>query len=222
MANPQSADIEAQDEAAREEVRALRRVITEADSDTMRLLLTEARTHNGWQDRDVSEETLRQLYDMAKMGPTSMNQQPMRLIFVKSAENKEKLAALAAAGNKPKVLAAPVCAIVGYDLEFYERLADVFPPNPNAREIFADKPDVTATHAFRNGTLQGAWFMIAARALGLDVGAMSGYDHDGVDQAFFAGTAVKSNFLCNLGYADETKIFRRLPRLPFDEVASII
>jgi len=217
-----TAEIERLDEAAREAVRALRRTITRADGDTMRLLLTEARTHYGWQDRPVPEDTLRELYDIAKMGPTSMNQQPMRLVFVRSAEAKAKLEPALMEGNKAKTMAAPVTAIVGYDTRFFERLAEVFPPNPDARSIFEGKEELAATNAFRNGTLQGAWLIIGARAVGLDVGPMSGFNNAAVDEAFFAGTSVKSNFLCNLGYADETKIFRRLPRLSFDDVAEIV
>lgn len=215
-------EIEQQDAAAREAVAQLRTQITRADPDTMRLLLTEARTHNGWQDRDVSDATLRELYDMAKMGPTSMNQQPLRIVFVRSAEAKEKLKPTLMGSNQDKTMAAPVCAILGHDLKFYEHLPKIFPPNPNAKGIFEGNDAAIQSHAFRNGTLQAAWFMIAARAVGLDCGAMSGFDNAKVDELFFAGTSVKSNFLCNLGYADESKVFRRLPRFEFDEVVTIV
>ena len=216
------AELKRQDEAAREAVRQLRQEITRADPDTLRLLVTEARTHYGWQDRDVSDETLRELYDIAKMAPTSMNQQPMRLVFAKSAAAKAKLEPTLSEGNKPKVKAAPVTAIIAHDLEFYERLPEVFPPNPKAREVYAGQDAMVAEHAFRNGTIQGAFLIIAARALGLDCGPMSGFSAAAVDDAFFAGTKIKTNFLCNIGYADESKIFRRLPRLDFDVVASIV
>jgi 3-hydroxypropanoate dehydrogenase len=210
------------DAEAREAVRRLRAEIRRADPATLRLLLTEARTHYGWRDQPVSDAVLREVYDIAKSGPTSMNQQPMRLVFVRSPEAKEKLAPCLAEANRPKMMTAPVTAIVGYDTDFFEKLPRVFPPNPNARAIFADKPALAEANAFRNGTLQGAWLILAARAVGLDVGAMSGFDNAAVDAAFFAGTAVRSNFLCNLGYADEDRIFRRLPRLEFDEVARIV
>lgn len=213
---------ERQDEAARQRVRDLREHIRTADPDTIRLLFTEARTHYGWQDRDVPEDKLRELYDIAVYGPTSMNQQPMRLIFIRSQDAKKKLEPMLMEGNRPKMMSAPVTAIIGYDTKFYERLPETFPPNPDAKKIFEGKEEMAETNAFRNGTLQGAYFMLAARAVGLDVGGMSGFDNKKVDEAYFAGTGVKSNFLCNLGYADESKIFRRLPRLPFDDVAQIL
>ena len=213
---------ERRDEAARQAVRDLRETIKTADEDTLRLLLTEARTHYGWQDRDVPDDTLRELYDIAKMGPTSMNQQPMRLIFVRSQEAKRKLEPMLMEGNRPKMMSAPVTAIVGYDTRFFEKLPEIYPPNPDAKKIFEGKETMAELNAFRNGTLQGAYLMIAARAVGLDVGGMSGFDNAKVDEAFFAGTGIKSNFLVNLGYADESKIFRRLPRLAFDDVATVL
>ena len=215
-------DIEKADAQARQDVAALRKRISTADPGTIALLLTEARTHNGWQDRPVTEDQLRALYDIAKMGPTSMNQQPMRLVFVQSLEAKKKLAPAMAEPNRPKMMSAPVTAIVAYDSAFYEKLSELFPHAPNARAIFADDEGKAAVNAFRNGTLQGAYFIIAARAIGLDVGAMSGFDNARVDELFFAGTTLKSNFLCNLGYADESKIFRRLSRLDFDDAAQLV
>lgn len=222
MSITEADETERLDQEAQAAVRSLRSEIGRADEATLRLLITEARTHYGWQDRPVSDATLREIYDIAKMGPTSMNQQPMRLVFVRSAEAKARLEPCLSEGNRPKTMSAPVTAIIGYDTRFFEHLPKVFPPNPKARDLFADKPAVAETQAFRNGTLQGAWLIIAARAVGLDAGPMSGFDNAKVDEAFFAGTSVKSNFLCNLGYADETKIFRRLPRLAFDEVARIV
>lgn len=200
----------------------LKKRISEADPDTLALLLTEARTHYGWKDTPVSEDQLRQLFDIAIMGPTSMNQQPIRIVFVTSAEQKERLKPALLPGNVIKTMGAPVTAILGFDTAFYENMPRLFPPNPNARDIFANNLEKAEVDAFRNGTLQAAYFMIAARAIGLDVGPMSGFDNKAVDNLFFAGTTTKSNFLCNLGHADVTKIFRRLPRLSFDDAATII
>ena len=222
MSVTEADDMEREHEAARAAVRDLRETITTADPETLRLLITDARSHNGWRDTPVSDETLRALYDIAKMGPTSMNQQPMRLLFVRSAEAKAKLEPFLSEGNRAKTMAAPVVAIIGYDLAFYERLPEVFPQRPNAKDNFVGKPALIEDHAFRNGTLQAAYLMLAARAVGLDVGPMSGFDKAKVNETFFGGTTVKTNFLCSLGYADETKIFRRLPRLSFDDVAKIL
>ena len=223
MNTPDLSD-EERDALAQRNVRQVRERIETADPDTLalKLLFTEARTHYGWQDRDVPDAMLRDLYDIAKMGPTSMNQQPMRLIFVRSAAAKDRLEPLLMEANRPKMRTAPATAIIGFDTAFYEKLPLLFPPNPNAKGLFEGNEAMIQANAFRNGTLQGAWMILAARALGLDVGAMSGFDNAGVDKEFFAGTLVKSNFLMNLGYADETKIFRRLPRLSFDDVATII
>ena len=214
-------EIEQAHQAAREKAAALKTEVARADTDTLRLMFTEARTHYDWRDTPVTDQQLRDLYEIAKMGPTSMNQQPMRLVFVRSAEAKEKLKPALAEPNVPKMMAAPVTAIVAYDLAFFEKLPKVFPMNPQARDRFAGDEAMAQTNGFRNGTLQGAYLMLAARAVGLDVGAMSGFNNAAVDEAFFAGTTIKSNFLCNLGYADEAKIFRRLPRLDFDEIAEI-
>ncbi|WMS44996.1 malonic semialdehyde reductase [Acuticoccus sp. MNP-M23] len=196
--------------------------MTRADPDTLDLLLTEARTHYGWQDRPVADETLREMYDIAKMGPTSMNQQPMRILFIRSAEAKAKLEPLMMEGNRAKTMSAPVVAIVGYDTNFYEKLPELFPPVPKAKQMYEGNDAMIEDHGFRNGTLQAAYLMIAARAVGLDVGPMSGFDKGGVDAAFFAGTAIKTNFIINLGYADEDKLFRRLPRIPFEEATTTV
>jgi len=193
-----------------------------ADTETLALLFTEARTHYGWQNKDVSEETLRALYEIAKMGPTSMNQQPMRALFVRSEAAKDRLEPALMAGNKSKMREAPVTAILAYDLNFWEELPTLFPPNPDAQDIFRNNATAAQVNAFRNGTLQGAYFMLAARAVGLDVGAMSGFDNAVVDEEFFHGTSLKSNFLVNLGYADTSKLFRRLPRLSFEQVCETI
>lgn len=217
-----STDLEQQDDLAREEALSLQNEAIRADPDTLRLMFLEARTHYGWQDKSVTEATLRELYDIAKMGPTSMNQQPMRVIFVQSQEAKERLRPCLFEGNIPKMMSAPVTAVIAYDLNFYEELPRLFPPNPNAADIFKNNATAAQINAFRNGSLQGAYFMLAARAVGLDIGGMSGFDNAKVDEEFFHGTSLKSNFLCNLGYADTTKIFRRLSRLEFDEACEIL
>ncbi|MEX0340298.1 MAG: malonic semialdehyde reductase [Arenibacterium sp.] len=213
---------ETADDAARAAAQALQDEAIKPDPATLRLILTEARTHYGWQDRPVTDETLRALYDIAKMGPTSMNQQPMRVVFVQSGEAKDRLEPALFEGNRPKMRSAPVTAIVAYDLNFYEELPKLFPPNPDASDIFRNNATAAQVNAFRNGSLQGAYFMIAARAVGLDVGAMSGFDNAKVDEEFFHGTSIKSNFLCNLGYADTSKLFRRLPRFDYDDVCETL
>jgi len=215
-------DTEQADAQARLDAAALHERVRAADPDTLALLLTEARTHYGWQDKPVSDDQLRELYDIAKMGPTSMNQQPMRLVFVRSQEAKEKLAPALFEQNVQKMMTAPVTAIVSYDTEFYEKLPEVMPINPKARDMFASNEAAAQANMVRNGTLQGAYLMIAARAIGLDVGGMSGFNNAKVDELFFADSTWKSNFLCNMGYADESRIFRRLPRLAFDDVAQIL
>ena len=212
----------AADEAAREAAKAFQARALTADETTLKLLFTEARTHYGWQERDVSEETLRDLYDIARMGPTSMNQQPMRVVFIRSTDAKDRLEPYLMEANRPKMRTAPVTAIVAYDLNFWEELPKLFPPNPGAQDIFRNNATAAQVNAFRNGTLQGAYFMLAARAVGLDVGAMSGFDNAKVDEEFFHGTSVKSNFLVNLGYADTSRIFRRLPRFDFDDVCQTL
>jgi 3-hydroxypropanoate dehydrogenase len=189
--------------------------------DAAEQLFNSARTHNAWQAQDVPDDLLRQLYDLMKWGPTSANCSPGRLVFVKSAAAKEKLLACVSPGNVAKTRAAPVTAIIGMDMEFYDKLPQLFPHDQTARSWFAGKPEVIAATAFRNSSLQGAYLMIAARALGLDCGPMSGFDNAKVDAAFFAGTAVKSNFICNLGYGDPAGLFARSPRLAFDEACAI-
>jgi 3-hydroxypropanoate dehydrogenase len=190
--------------------------------DCLDKLFLEARTHNKWQDRPAPDDLLRQLVDIMKMGPTSANQSPARILFVKSAEGKARLAPHLSEGNRAKTMSAPVCAIIGYDLRFYDHLPKLF-PHTDAKSWFDGKPaEQIETSAFRNGTLQGAYFIIAARSLGLDAGPMSGFDNAGVDREFFAGTSVKSNFLCNLGYGDPSGIFPRSPRFSFEEMAKIV
>ena len=184
-------------------------------------LFRTARTHNELTG-EVSDETLRELYDLAKWGPTSANTSPLRLVFVKSAEAKAKLGPALDEGNYAKTMAAPVTAIVAFDLAFYEKLPYLF-PHTDARGWFDGKPeDVLTTIALRNGSLQGAYVLMAARALGLDTGPMSGFNNALVDETFFAGTKIKSNFLINLGHGDTAKLFPRSPRLSFDEAARIL
>ena len=214
---PEMLDVKARDAA-----KAMQDEAIKVDPDTLRLLLTEARTHYGWQNKKVSQETLREVYDTAKMGPTSMNQQPMRVIFVESDDAKDRLAPCLMPANEPKMRAAPITAILAYDQNFWEELPRLFPPNPDASDIFRSNSTAAQVNAFRNSTLQGAYFMLAARAVGLDIGAMSGFDNVKVDEEFFHGTSLKSNFLVNLGYADTSKIFRRLPRLEYEEVCQTV
>lgn len=194
--------------------------MTRLDDAALDVLFRTARTHNGWQDRPVPEELLRAVWDLARIGPTSANCSPARIVFVVSPAAKETLRPCLAPGNVDKTMAAPATAIIGHDLRFYERLPELF-PHTDARSWFVGNQPLIETTAFRNGTLQGAYLIMAARALGLDCGPMSGFDKDKVDQAFFAGTTVKSNFLCNLGYGDPAKLYPRAPRLAFEEACRI-
>jgi len=184
-------------------------------------LFTKARTHSDWLNQPVADDLLHQIYELMKWGPTSANCSPARIVFVKSKEAKEKLLTCLSPGNVDKTKAAPVTAILAYDMAFYEKLPELY-PHVDARSWFAGKPAFIESTAFRNGTLQGAYFIIAARAFGLDCGPMSGFDNAKADAAFFGGTTWKSNFLCNLGYGDPAKLHPRLPRLSFDEAAKII
>ncbi len=192
------------------------------DSKALDILFRSARTQNGFLDRPVSDEQLRALYDLLKWGPTTMNSQPARFVFVRSREAKEKLRPALSPGNVEKTMAAPVTVIVAYDLRFYENLPRTFPNNPDAKAAFEGKEALIATAALRNGSLQGAYLILAARALGLDCGPMSGFDNAKVDEAFFPDGRWKSNFLCNLGTGDPTKVFPRNPRLAFEEACRIV
>lgn len=184
-------------------------------------LFRTARTYNAFLPKEVSDEQLHALYDLAKWGPTSANSSPMRLVFVKSKEAKEKLKPFLSEGNRAKTMSAPVTAIIANDHEFYEKLPKLF-PHADARSWFVGNQDHADRTAFRNATLQGAYVIVAARALGLDCGAMSGFDNAGVDEAFFAGTPIKSNFLINIGYGDASRdLFPRSPRLSFDEACRV-
>jgi 3-hydroxypropanoate dehydrogenase len=184
-------------------------------------LFFQAHTNNAWQDKPVADELLQRLYETLRMCPTSMNCGPVRIVFVKSKAAKEKLIPTLMEGNRAKTMAAPVTAIIGYDTHFYDQLPKLFPNNPKARDMFAGNAALSDITAFRNGTLQGAYLILAARALGLDCGPMSGFDNAAVDQLFFAGTNVKSNFICSIGYGDAKGIYPRNPRLDFAEACSI-
>ena len=199
-------------------------------------LFRQARTHNAWLDRPISDETLRELYDLMKWGPTSANCLPLRVLFLRTQEAKERLRPALSPGNVDKTMAAPVTAILAYDELFYEKLPLLFPHNPGIREVFASSPELAEITAFRNGTLQGGYFLLAARSLGLDCGPMSGFDNAKVDAEFFTAAAcaeetetevpptgrVKSNFLCNLGYGDSSHLFPRSPRLSFEEACRLL
>ena len=186
------------------------------------LIFQEARTHNDWLDKDISNDILMEIFDLMKWGPTSANCSPARIIFVKSKASKDRLLPFVIESNLEKTKSAPVTAIIGYDINFHDHLPKLFPHNPDAQNWFNHSIDIAEETAFRNGSMQGAYFIIAARALGLDCGPMSGFDKEGVDNEFFRGTNIKSNFLCNLGYGDKTKLFERSPRFKFNEICEII
>jgi 3-hydroxypropanoate dehydrogenase len=192
------------------------------DDKALDAIFRNARTHNGWQSKPVSDEVLRRLWDIAKWGPTSANSQPCRIVFVRTREGKERLRPALSEGNTAKTLAAPVTAIVAYDSQFYEHLPRTFPHNQDAINWFKGPGKEVAAHttAFRNGTLQGAYLIVAARALGLDIGAMSGFDNAKLDEAFFPDGRFKSNFLCNIGYGDPAALFERSPRMSFEDACS--
>jgi len=199
-------------------------------------LFRTARTYNAFVDRPVSDQVLRELYELTKWGPTSANLAPARIVFVRSREGKERLRPALAAGNVDKTMAAPVTAIIAYDDRFYDLAERLFPPFPQIRDVFVNSPEVAESTAFRNGSLQGAYFILAARALGLDCGPMSGFDNAKVDAEFFPASRaiersatevmpegrIKSNFLCNLGYGEAKGLHPRLPRLNFEEVCKVI
>lgn len=199
------------------------------DDDTLNSIFRAARTYNGWLDKPVSDETIREIYDLMKWGPTSANSSPARFLLLRSKTAKERLRPALAPGNVEKTMAAPLTVIVAYDLHFYEKMLKLAPHTPAFRDLFANNPELADATAKRNSTLQGAYFIIAARALGLDCGPMSGFDNAKVDEEFFGagledqmpeeyvpGT-IKSNFLCNIGYGDPTSVRARAPRLEFTE-----
>jgi 3-hydroxypropanoate dehydrogenase len=193
---------------------------TTLDDRALDQLFREARTHYRWQDRKVPDAKLEELYDLLKFGPTSANSSPARFVFIRTAEGKAKLKEVLSPGNVEKAMTAPVTVIVAHDAAFYDRLPFLY-PHADARAWFADNPALAETTAMRNGTLQGAYLMLAARAVGLDVGPMSGFDNYRLDALFFAGTRWKSNFLVNLGYGDPAEGHPRSPRLTFDEACRL-
>jgi 3-hydroxypropanoate dehydrogenase len=205
------------------------------NDDALDVIFRTARTYNGWLDKPVSDETLHEVYDLMKWGPTSANASPARFLFLRTKAAKERLRPALAPGNVEKTMAAPVTVIVAYDLRFYEKLPKLAPQNPAFRNLFANNPELAEATAKRNSTLQGAYLIIAARTLGLDCGPMSGFDNAEVDEEFLgAGVeregmceeyvpgAIKSNFLCNIGYGDPTSVRPRAPRLEFAEACHLI
>ena len=185
-------------------------------------LFVKARSHNNWKNKNIDKKILENLYDLVKNCPTSANSEPMRIIFLKSKESKERIKSHLSEGNVEKCMTASIVAIIAYDSKFYEHLPKLFPHNPNMKKVLSNPPSKAEITAFRNSTLQGGYFMLAARALGLDVGPMSGFDNAGVDKEFFPDGRYKSNFLCNLGYGDKTKLLDRLPRFKFSQVCKIL
>ena len=206
---------------AQEAVRRLREQKGRLDDERIDLILRDARSHYAWTDKPVSDEMLRTLYDITIQGPTSMNTCPARFVFIRSAAAKARLAKALKPKNVEKMEPAPVTAIIAWDPQYWRRLDFLF-PHEDRKPMFDGKEDYAHDTAYRNSTLQGAYFMIAARSMGLDVGAMSGFSNAIVDEEFFAENGWKSNFLCNLGYADETALFQKLPRFSFDEVCEIM
>ena len=192
------------------------------DDAALDLILRKARTQNGWLDRPVTDDQLRMIYDLMRVGPTSANSCPARIVFLRTPAAKARLLPALSPGNVDKTKTAPVTAIIGYDTRFFELLPKLFPHRPEMKDNFTGNPRHAETTAFRNGTLQGAYFMIAARAVGLDVGGMSGFDNAKVDAEFFPDGRIKSNFLCNVGHGDAAKVLPKLPRLDFDEACTVL
>jgi 3-hydroxypropanoate dehydrogenase len=195
---------------------------TMLDDAGLDLILRKARTQNGWLDKPVRDDQLRAIYDIMRVGPTSANSCPARILFLRTPEAKARLLPALTPGNVDKTKAAPVTAIIGYDTRFFEFFPKLFPHRPEMKDAFANNPENAEITAFRNGTLQGAYFMIAARAIGLDVGGMSGFDNAKVDAEFFPDGRVKSNFLCNVGHGDPAKVMQKLPRLDWDEACRLL
>ena len=207
--------------AAQEKFKDLKERTNPLDEEALNLVFGEARSMNGWQDKDVSDAMIHSLYDLTKMGPTSTNCSPARFVFVKSEAEKVKFEPALLPNNISKVMTAPVVAIIGYDLDFSDHMTKLF-PHMDVAPMYKGNDEMNVSTAFRNSSLQGAYFMMVARAMGLDCGPMSGFNNQLVDETFFSDTNIKSNFLCCIGYGDSTKIFQRLPRLDFDEVCKII
>lgn len=209
---------------------------TPVSQEALDTILGKARTHGAWLSKPVTDETIRQVYELMKWGPTSANSSPARFFFIRSAEAKARLKPTLSPGNVEKTIAAPVTVIIAYDLKFYTRLSKLFPHSPAMQKLFEDNPQLVESTAKRNSSLQGAYLMIAARALGLDCGPMSGFDNAKLDEEFFAASKqargteqeffsegqLKSNFLCNLGYGDAAKLHPRGPRLSFEEACRLL
>ena len=193
-----------------------------SEDDIKKIIFSNARTYNDWQKKDVSNKVLNDLYDLIKFGPTSANCSPSRIIFIKSPEAKERLKPFIIESNLEKTMTAPVTAIIAFDIDFHKHLPKLFPHDLDAQNWFNYSQEVAYTNAFRNSSIQGGYFIIAARMLGLDCGPMSGFDQNGLDKEFFPNSNIKSNFLCNIGYGDPTNIFKRSPRFEFDEVCEIL
>lgn len=193
-----------------------------ADDATLDLVLRKARNHSVWLDTPVTNDQLRQIWDLARTGPTSANCSPARVLFLRSQKDKERLRPILSPTNVDKTMTAPVTTLIGYDTQFYDLLPKLFPRNLDMRARFADNKAFAEVNAFRNGTLQGAYFIIAARAIGLDCGAMSGFDNARADAEFFPDGRVKSNFLCNLGYGDPSKLPAPVPRISFEEACTLL
>lgn len=192
--------------------------------EALNVLFRDARTHNGWTERPVSDEQLHRLYELMKWGPTSMNCSPVRIIFLRSEAARLRIEPHLSPGNVEKTMSAPIIAIIGTDNKFYEYLPRLFPHSPALKNFFSKASNSSHAEltAFRNCTLQGGYFLMAARAIGLDCGPMSGFDAQALDREFWAGSNIHTNFICNLGYGDRSKLFPRLPRLEFDEVCSVL
>jgi len=195
--------------------------------DSLDILFRHARTHSAWLDEPVSDDVLRRIYDLMKWGPTSANSCPARILFLRTPAAKQRLLPALSSGNVEKTMKAPVTAILAYDLAFYEKMPKLFPHKPAMRDLFANSPDLAKITSFRNGTLQGGYFILAARSVGLDCGPMSGFDNAKVDREFFPSDAtskarIESNFLCNLGYGDAVRLPPRKPRLDFDEACQLL
>ena len=205
---------------AQDDHRALRSRISRLSDDAIDLILRDARSHYAWTDKPIADGVLEELYDITCNGPTSMNTLPARFVFVKTAEGKDRLAKSLKPANVGKMMGAPITVIVAHDMDFWKQLNVLF-PHEDRRHMFDGKPEYCADTAYRNCTMQGTYMMLAARALGLDVGAMSGFSNAIVDEEFFAGTMLKSNFLLNIGYGDESALFQKLPRLAFEQACNI-
>jgi len=221
MNAPTGKELDALRAKAQADHRALRNRVSRLSDDAIDLILREARSHYAWTDEPIPDGLLEEIYEITINGPTSMNTLPARFVFVKTPEGKRRLAKSLKPKNIPKMMGAPVTAIIAQDMNFWHELPFLF-PHEDRRHLFDGNEAYCKDTALRNATLQGAYFMIAARAVGLDVGAMSGFSNATVDAEFFAGTSLKSNFLCNIGYADETALFQKLPRFAFDQVCSVI